>query len=341
MVATIVDNADNFIGVAIYDYSKDTYKNIAYSKVVELLKSGVCIGNLKLTKRNKLEAFPKQCGFSRYPKLDTKGKIISVNIPRVFISKHRGVNADRYALFDIDSKQCEYADANFIRSNYDKYDLFANIISLEDNDITMFSSYYNYKLHHKSLVSNAVQSLVRYKLDKFGNLTDYYSTYQNDIISSCIWVEGISDKLKGDITIDGSVYGIGYKAFDSSLIPKVVIKEGVRELEAYSFNNCVSLDAVELPSSLKKLDTNTFVNCGITTLTLYGKTLIKDGFISNCSNLHEIEILGKHIEIHKSMKSMTRNCDNLQYIMVDKDLDTESLDTLYSICTKDIKIIRK
>lgn len=327
MVATVVNEYDNILEIVLYEYRRNKCFKLPYKKVVEILKSGVCIGNIKLTKRLKIETFPKECGFSRYCKIDEYGNIKSRGLGYVFISSHISHDGIQYTLFNSKTLKCEDVDENFILSNYDKYNLICNVIDIDNMEQTLLSSYYNYK------VSSLDGALV--KFDKYGNLIKFAS-YLNRI-PECMWVSNINNQKYTDLIISKSTYGVGYRGINSIQCGTLVIEDGVKELEVEAIHNS-KIGNIKLPSTITKLVTDCISNCEVERLELYGNTLIKDNFMFNCS-ISEIIIHGDIINFNSSIESLVKKCNNLQYIIVDKSLDNKSIDTLYDICDKDVAII--
>jgi len=65
------------------------------------------------------------------------------------------------------------------------------------------------------------------------------------------------------VTIGGGIKNINeYSAFEGcSALKTLIISEGVEKIGTWSFNNCVALAEVYLPSTLKTVDSQAFGNC--------------------------------------------------------------------------------
>ena len=82
-------------------------------------------------------------------------------------------------------------------------------------------------------------------LDYLDFIPDYY-LYQADISA---------------FTIPKSIKDIGICAFTGSMIEDISVPEGVTIIDDYAFDNCIYLQHVELPKSLKTMGSKVFGNC--------------------------------------------------------------------------------
>lgn len=100
---------------------------------------------------------------------------------------------------------------------------------------------------------------------------------------------------------------IGKNAFSSRYeVEKVILPEGVTELESVSFRMCSSLKSIELPSTL-----------------LY----IRDNAFYRCENLEEIEIPASLIEL--GAKAFT-GCKQLRLVTIHANLQSMNYDTFFN-----------
>lgn len=329
MVATVLDTYGNISDIILYNYRTDKCNRISYSKTVELLKSGVCIGNLKLTKRNRLETFPKTCGFNRYCSFSQDGKVIDETIHEVLISMHYDQNDRQYTLYDVKAGRCELVDRNFINSSYDSYNLISNVVDIQQYK-TMFSSYYKYKVSKLNMGENIL-------INDFGNLEKCILASNISITPDCIWIDKLNSIESDSLVVQSSIYGISHKGFQDITCSNCDIQTGMIELEVEGIIDC-KFGTLKLPISLHKLMTNSIANSNIARLEMYGTTLIKDRFMSNCE-ISELVIHGKHIQFDENIKKLVGDDCYIQYILVDKNLDNKSSDILYNICDKDVIIL--
>lgn len=62
--------------------------------------------------------------------------------------------------------------------------------------------------------------------------------------------------------VDGfEVYSISSNAFEGYRFKSVIISEGVEEIDWFAFYNCVSLSAITIPKSVKKIGHSAFSGC--------------------------------------------------------------------------------
>lgn len=73
------------------------------------------------------------------------------------------------------------------------------------------------------------------------------------------WVE--KDIENGDVIDEEDPYYIKQAFIGNDMIKKVVIPEGVTEIQSYAFANLTSLEEVQLPSTLKKIGLGAFYGC--------------------------------------------------------------------------------
>lgn len=335
MVATVVGEHGDILQFILYDYRSNKCETLDYIKVVDILKTGLCIGNLKLTIRDRIEPFPKECGFSRYYSFNSEGTVVNIGVTRVLISAHMSKTGEVYTYFNIKNMTYETADKSLILSSYDRCNLFANVMDTEDSgDRTMFRGYFNHKFKGSVDRSNCMNKQLCYELDRYGNLVKYDLSSEVALILNCIWVSKLGCKSAKKIILDASIYGIGHNAIQCLNCKELIIGNGLQEIEPNAIVLCKNIETLVFPESLRSLKSNTLINCGVKTVEIHGNTLIKNECISNCGELQEIILHGKCIKFQKGIKKLASSCKKLSYIVVDKDIDEESLDTLYDICGK-------
>lgn len=65
----------------------------------------------------------------------------------------------------------------------------------------------------------------------------------------------------GEVTFSGTVTSIPKWAFYKTDLLKIVIPEGVTDIDSYSFGSCTKMEYVTLPSTLASIGENAFVDC--------------------------------------------------------------------------------
>ncbi len=165
-----------------------------------------------------------------------------------------------------------------------------------------------------------------------------------------------------EIRIPDNVVCIYRKAFEHEKIRKVIIPEGVEEIDCGAFAQCNNLEEVEFPKSLKKLGTGAFSQCtslkeihitgnwepvytGLVDGTTYasqgpfagcsqlkkiifdeGVTKLSTGVLEGCDGIEEIDLTG----IKKIGDSAFRNCVNLKKVKLDPELNSNFCTTFYN-----------
>ena len=95
-----------------------------------------------------------------------------------------------------------------------------------------------------------------------------------------------------EVTIPSSVKRIGEAAFSSSGLEKVILNEGLVEIDDYAFLHCHSLNEIEFPSTLRKIGYQAFSNVALEELSLNNVELGVRAF-EECYNLNRITFEGK------------------------------------------------
>lgn len=136
--------------------------------------------------------------------------------------------------------------------------------------------------------------------------------------------------LEGAVTIPqtisykGNVFNVtsidGY-AFDKcTLITRITLPEGLRQIDESAFANCESVTSVNLPSSLQAIGTAAFENTQLTSLTIpENVTTLGAGAFSGMGSLEEITINGQVTDLQTLM---FRNCTNLKKVTFPASLET-------------------
>ena len=172
-------------------------------------------------------------------------------------------------------------------------------------------------------IPNSVTSIGRYAFSSCTSLTDVYYTgskeewektkiyddngyltkatihynYVPSIIDS-----GSNNNIKwtlndrGVLTITGKGDMPNYKNktspfYGNNKIQYIVIKDGITSIGAYAFQDCKSLNFVELPNSIKKIETHAFDGSSLWYITVpKGTVTVGDSAFKNCSELISAEL---------------------------------------------------
>lgn len=95
-------------------------------------------------------------------------------------------------------------------------------------------------------------------------------------------------------------------------LKKLILHEGIEELESRSFADCKVLEKVELPSTIKDLGWECFANSGLTELAIpNGIEYLPQGFAANCHKLKDVYIPDSVIEICDVYEPAFENCENV------------------------------
>jgi hypothetical protein len=99
-------------------------------------------------------------------------------------------------------------------------------------------------------------------------------------------------KTLKDITIPDGIKNIGYRAFSSTGLTKVVIPKTVEKFGDSVFAECSALESIKLPDGMKRIESTMFAKCSmLKDITIpESVTLLHDGAFSECSSLTHITI---------------------------------------------------
>ena len=155
---------------------------------------------------------------------------------------------------------------------------------------------------------------------------------------------------------------IGQEAFINNInITSVVIPEGVKYIENYTFSGCTSLTSVTLPSTLEEIRMNAFnlctglenINLSSTSLTFIGEyafascvsltiielpnsvLTIEQYAFSNCTSLTSVQL---STSLNELSKGLFRECTSLTNIIIPESV-TVLNDNAFSNCTSLTSII--
>lgn len=115
------------------------------------------------------------------------------------------------------------------------------------------------------------------------------------------FVNGVITAYEGDeseVIIPAKIKGLNVTSIatgvfkDNETLERVVIPEGVVNIDSRTFENCKNLSSVELPESLRTIGNYAFYNCSsLEKIILPQKlTTLGNSIFSKCSNLREITI---------------------------------------------------
>lgn len=79
--------------------------------------------------------------------------------------------------------------------------------------------------------------------------------------------------------------------FNCENLAQIQLPSQLNKLGGDAFGECTSLDTIDIPAGLKQIESNTFRNTGLTSVTLHeGLTKIEDGAFHDCLKLKKIRI---------------------------------------------------
>lgn len=97
------------------------------------------------------------------------------------------------------------------------------------------------------------------------------------------------DLEAGDVIDDEDPYKIKQQYIGEDTITKVVIPEGVLDINSYAFANLSALEEVVLPTTLRRIGVGAFLNCKkLKTINLDNVKFINEKAFSGCTELSEI-----------------------------------------------------
>lgn len=129
----------------------------------------------------------------------------------------------------------------------------------------------------------------------------------------------------GTLTIqgEGSLYEYNNdEPWRGQTIRKIVIGEGITDLNTTTFQNSYDLESVEVPSTLKNIPAYCFYNCGLKTVYIAnGVESIGDSAFVYCRNLKKVEIPSSVITFGSNIFG---GCSENLYIMGEVGSEAES-----------------
>lgn len=104
--------------------------------------------------------------------------------------------------------------------------------------------------------------------------------------------------------------------WNSLIVTKVTINEGVTSIGDYAFYNQKSLESISIASTVQKIGRDSFYNCdALTTLPALPAGVVLYGeCFENCDGLTRIELPDTNIEVFGT--NIFKNCSNLTYIKI-------------------------
>lgn len=64
-----------------------------------------------------------------------------------------------------------------------------------------------------------------------------------------------------DVTLPAGLHTVSGGAFENTAVRSVILPEGVVRIESYAFEDCLSLNCVTFPASLRLVEENAFASC--------------------------------------------------------------------------------
>ena len=119
-----------------------------------------------------------------------------------------------------------------------------------------------------------------------------------------------------EVKLPSTLKKIGERAFSYSPIEKIIIPDGVEEIEDFAFYAC-KLKEVDLPSTLKEISYDVFSRTGLTKVIIpEGVEKIDGNAFLYCDKLEEVKLPSTLKEIDEGAFAY---CPNLKEVVVPKD----------------------
>ncbi len=129
-------------------------------------------------------------------------------------------------------------------------------------------------------------------------LLRYYGTDSHVVIPNGVTIIGavaFSDNLKiTQVSIPSSTTTIEDSAFNHSSLQCIELPDSIKRIEKWAFNSCHSLKKVSLPNLLEEIQECTFGNCEVLESIVIPRSVkvIGEAAFSGCRSLHTINMLG-------------------------------------------------
>lgn len=125
--------------------------------------------------------------------------------------------------------------------------------------------------------------------------------------------------------------------YGNSTVTKIIVPEGVEDIQKYAFFNCSALTEVVLPSTIRYIREYAFANCELlTTVNLEEAEVISDSAFRNCTSLTSVNLakcytIGRYTFYNAGLQTLDitklrntgkyafANCKSLTTVTIDKD----------------------
>ena len=116
-----------------------------------------------------------------------------------------------------------------------------------------------------------------------------------------------------------------YAFVENKYLTKVILCDGLKNINNNAFNNCESLEAVEFPQGLDFIGSFSFYNCKKLKTVYLPETVKKLGISSfeNCTSLEEVKLPSQMLYIDNGAFS---DCINLKTIYISSDVERMGYD---------------
>ncbi|MGN0660773.1 MAG: leucine-rich repeat domain-containing protein [Oscillospiraceae bacterium] len=124
-----------------------------------------------------------------------------------------------------------------------------------------------------------------------------------------------------ELTVPDNIKRIGSHCFDDSAIERIVLPEGLTEIDSFAFAKCSVLKSVKLPSTLKKICCSAFVSCTLLEEIVLpdSVTVCENSAFEECRSLKRVTLSSKLTSISSDM---FRECRSLESITIHEGVRT-------------------
>lgn len=183
-------------------------------------------------------------------------------------------------------------------------------------------------LHHRLDTGASLVAMARQFEAAKGNGKSFYSPLKRLVIPEGVTKIGDSafkgEKTLKEILLPVGLEYIGNCAFSESAIEHIKISNGITRLLLETFNQCLSLQTVELPDTLIEIGYSAFYECSRLKQVVFPQGLkrIRHSAFAKCNSLRKVTIPIGVVELDDSQFA---NCSDLTDVVIPRTLTQISL----------------